>query len=146
MQGCYKVVLLGAKGCGKTTLISFLRNKKYTGRYIVSSGIDVYPIPLQTSYETVILNLWDTPAQEKPLHNIFFQNAHACIGMYDNTPYSIDVLKHHLETLGDIPVLQVRNKADLTPHIINENSISLKNGTGVSKMIKALLSKLNINK
>ena len=150
MQNAFKVVLLGAKGCGKTTLVSYLRNKVYTGRYITNFGIDIHPVTIQTQYGTRILNLWDMADSNTSATNfdIYCRNTDACIAMCDNKPASVTRMQEiallFKNTTCNTPIILVQNKSELTPHVFITGviNISIKTQENLFGMLTCLMSLL----
>lgn len=123
----YKLVIVGAGGVGKSTLVHRRRTGRYMKRNIATIGVEVHPIRFFTNYGEIVLNTWDVAGQDKyagaarvqEMRQSCYQRAHACIGMYDvtNARRSYHELQKHLklvhDTIGDIPTCIVANKVDL---------------------------------
>ena len=88
----YKILLLGAGGVGKTSFIRALMGKEFDKKYIMTMGVQVDPIRLQSpiSYylpdkEHWCANIWDCAGQEKfkGLGDGYYIQAQAAIFAFD---------------------------------------------------------------
>jgi len=82
----FKIVLVGAMGVGKTSLIMQHLNKSFTPN-MRSTILDFFHKTIVINGTIIVLEIWDTAGQEKfhSLTNMFYRNAHAVIVVYDIT-------------------------------------------------------------
>jgi small GTP-binding protein len=109
MAQTFKVLLLGAGGCGKTSLVK--ANKKFDPKYHPTENVSIIPC-----YYNNTLEVWDTAGQKKlPIRHI--NNARAIIVMFDvSSKLSYEQALEYIDIIGKKnpnPVLLVGNKADI---------------------------------
>jgi GTP-binding nuclear protein Ran len=60
VQPCFKVVLIGDGGTGKTTLVKRHLDGQFERKYVPTLGVEVHPLPFYTTHGKMLLNIWDT--------------------------------------------------------------------------------------
>jgi len=61
----FKVALIGDGGVGKTTFIERYQTNIFNKSYRATMGVEVNPLPINTSTGQVMFNIWDTAGQER---------------------------------------------------------------------------------
>lgn len=90
MKDSIKVVVVGACGCGKTSIVSRLANDTFSQEHISTEGGSFNQVEFTfPEYQNRVLNMeiWDTAGQEKyrSLTKIFYKDADVAILVYDCT-------------------------------------------------------------
>lgn len=117
-----KVVLLGALGVGKTSIITRYAQKKFSGATSPTIGASFTTLRVNVDNVRVRLQLWDTAGQERfrAMAPLYYRNANAAIVAYDITsPRSFTALQQWVIELTRnveeaIVLILVGNKCDLT--------------------------------
>lgn len=117
-----KVVLLGALGVGKTSIITRYAQKKFSGATSPTIGASFTTLRVNFDNVRVRLQLWDTAGQERfrAMAPLYYRNANAAIIAYDITsPSSFNALQQWVIELTRnveeaIVLILVGNKCDLT--------------------------------
>ena len=96
----YKVVLLGESNVGKTCIISRYVSNIFKWQLMVTTASNFVTkiINLKDENKTIKFEIWDTAGAERyrSLAKIFYQNANACILVYDITrKKSFEELKNY---------------------------------------------------
>lgn len=141
-----KILILGDKNVGKTSLTKLFTNNTFINIHGSTVGIDFYTkqIDLTIDSETrrVKIQLWDTSAEEKYklILTTYYKAVNGVILVYDITDKSsfeniIDVLKEIL-FFKNIPILILGNKSDLdaSRKVFNSDLETIKNVKEVSIM------------
>lgn len=126
-QQTYKCLLLGDSGVGKSTFLRRHATGQFEDQHVLTNGLQVYTLLLQTNYQAVALELWDVAGDERHggLHNGYFFFARCAIIMFDlsdpQTARSAAGWQRQLEQIcgKQLPVVICGNKADL-PRMTNE--------------------------
>lgn len=116
-----KVVLVGAAGVGKTSLITHFMDGTYTMHTISTTQPTFCQKVVQVQGKDVTLEIWDTAGQERyhALSPLFYRNANTGIVVFDLTDQeSADRAKSWAEELirergSEIDILFAANKSDL---------------------------------
>jgi small GTP-binding protein len=125
-----KIVLLGAAGVGKTSLVYQFMEKKFRDNYKQTLGVNLLKKDLHIEgYGGVAAQIWDLGGQEpfKALRKLYLEGANGGLVIFDLTERkSFDELPEWIESFrnarGDLPLLLIGNKSDLEKKInINEN-------------------------
>ena len=95
-----KVVLIGASGVGKTSIISRYISNSFDDTLMTTSGASftTKTVFLEEYKQSIKFEIWDTAGQEKyrSLARVFYKNAAICILVYDITKKStFDELKNY---------------------------------------------------
>lgn len=120
-----KVVLVGAPGVGKTSLVRRYVLNEFSPKYKVTLGAIVYKRTETVAFGDrdvrVTMTLWDTmgdPAVMDPLRDVYLAGAQGVLAVADVTEEpSVPALDAWMDAsvqiAGDIPVQILLNKADL---------------------------------
>ena len=149
----YKIVILGKKGVGKTSILNRHFFGKFEKEYNPTLTVGIYPIQYYTNHGTIKLNIIDFPDYEK--HNF---KSDGCLAIIDQTKESLDELKiqiNHYKNINENNlIIYVVNKSDIIcPKIYLEEfpealEVSAKNNIHLNTpfllMIKKLTGKNNL--
>ena len=80
-----KVLLVGAEGCGKSTMLERYVDSKFTAAYIPTIGVDFKIKMDEVGKWTPKLQIWDTAGQQrfKTIISSYFRGAHCIILCFD---------------------------------------------------------------
>jgi GTPase SAR1 family protein len=114
----YKIVVDGAPGVGKTTLVSRVRLGRCKGSQIgYTPGGTVYPLRIQTNRGPLTCTLWDLwdLKGEESHHEVHYHDAHGLVSVYDLTAPATQtracaIVDEHTE----LPAVLCGTKYDLT--------------------------------
>ena len=128
----FKVVLIGSGGSGKTTLLNRLLTGEFNKQHLPTLGVEVHPLPFQTNYGPITLNIWDTAGMEQygGLRDGYFIKADGAISFADSTsPNSFKISEGIEQTYSNVcpysPVIRVVNKVDIKGGIIPRGYIPI---------------------
>jgi small GTP-binding protein len=118
----YKLVLLGERGVGKTSIVNRFVYDKYNYKYEATLGVDFLSKRVNIEKRSVRLQVWDTAGQEsfRCLIPSYIKNSHVAVIVYDITDMNSfrqtqkwvnDAKK---ERDNDVILVLVGNKADMT--------------------------------
>lgn len=134
-----KVVLLGALGVGKTSIITRYAQKKFSGTTSPTIGASFTTLRVNVDNVRVRLQLWDTAGQERfrAMAPLYYRNANAAIVAYDITSSSsfcalqqwVIELTRNVE--GPIALILVGNKCDLAEQRAVEKADAQRYARGV---------------
>lgn len=136
----YKILVLGAVGCGKTSIIGRYVNNVFSSNYKGTLGSDFAIKELDIGPKThVKLQLWDIAGQERysNLARAYYKGAMGAVVVYDaSRPDTLDGLKsgnalkwkaeidlHLSDENGYLPTILMANKIDLLRSEIDEAKI-----------------------
>ena len=134
----YKIIVIGEKQVGKTSLITQLFDKEFQMESIATTSLDKrtyeYKVKDGVKYN---FDIWDTIGQDKMTfqNKIFHKNANGIMAVYDITnmksfEHLEDIINSALEITGkDTPVMIVANKSDLFDYQAVEHT----NGENLAK-------------
>ena len=121
-----KIIILGAQGVGKTSLMERFVAQKFNAQYKATIGADFSTKDVTVGNELVTLQIWDTAGQERyqSLGTAFYRGADACVLVYDisdaqsftklETWRSAFIAAADIKDGGrDFPFVVLGNKADL---------------------------------
>ena len=120
-----KIIILGAQGCGKTSLMERFVAAKFSSQYKATIGADFSTKDVQVGDELVTLQIWDTAGQERyqSLGTAFYRGADACVLVYDVSEavsfQKLEQWRNAFITAADIanpkdfPFVILGNKSDL---------------------------------
>ena len=119
--GAFKVVLLGATGVGKTSLVRRFVNLDFQYNVDSTIGCAFSERTLEVNGGLAKFHIWDTAGQERfqSLTPMYYRKAHAAIVVYDITKgwtygRAIDYIDElELHAIPEIVVAFVGNKSDL---------------------------------
>ncbi|NVM55193.1 MAG: GTP-binding protein [Candidatus Helarchaeota archaeon] len=135
----FKIVVIGDKGVGKTSLINKYILNKFERDYISTIGVNILLKDMQLEKDQITyicqLMFWDVGGQEKfgNVRHMFYRGANAALLVYDLTrPASFLMMPDFLQDLEDtlqkkIPFVILGNKVDLGEmrHVERENAEKL---------------------
>ncbi|OHT13096.1 Ras-related protein Rab7 [Tritrichomonas foetus] len=117
---CYKLILLGDSGVGKTSIISRRFSDIFSDQTSMTVGVSYFTIEEEINDHLVILKVWDTAGQEQynSLIPMFSRNSDVCVFILDITSKeSFFHLKDWNERLSqsesDVIKIVAINKTDL---------------------------------
>eukprot|EP01103_Thecamoeba_quadrilineata_P010087 TRINITY_DN2089_c0_g1_i1.p1 TRINITY_DN2089_c0_g1~~TRINITY_DN2089_c0_g1_i1.p1 ORF type:complete len:213 (-),score=30.25 TRINITY_DN2089_c0_g1_i1:135-773(-) len=125
----FKIILLGDMGVGKTALLDRYVNKRFSGHYKNTIGIDFLTKALEMEGRFITLQIWDTAGQERflSLSQHYFRGADFCFLVIDVTnPKSFknleiwyqEFIKHAgTEDSSSIPFFVLANKIDVDEEV-----------------------------
>jgi len=133
-----KIIILGAQGVGKTSLMERFVAQKFTSQYKATIGADFSTKDVTVGNELVTLQIWDTAGQERyqSLGTAFYRGADACVLVYDvsdaNSFAKLETWRTAFLQAADIkdpkefPFLVLGNKADLeaSKHVVTAASVT----------------------
>jgi small GTP-binding protein len=120
-EHAFKVVVVGASGVGKTSLVEKLLTGGFHEETQPTIGVQFKSYPLQSDGEAIKLQIWDTAGQERfrAVSKAYFRNAVGGILVFDLTNrQSFDDLNTWINDLTTLcapkaHVVLVGNKVDL---------------------------------
>jgi small GTP-binding protein len=121
-DACYKIVVVGASGVGKTALVQRLVDDSFSSTLAPTIGVEFKCYRAVCGDEIVKLNIWDTAGQEKfkSVAKAYFREAVGGVLVFaQNDQQSFDDLSVWLTDIQTLctpnaVVLLVGNKSDLT--------------------------------
>lgn len=121
MNQCFKIVIAGSSGVGKSAIIQRLVHGTFNEDSTITCGADFYTYTCPVNSDNVKLQIWDTAGQERfrSISKSYFRNAVGAILVYDMT--SMETFDQLTDWLNDLQnlcspnacILLVGNKADL---------------------------------
>ena len=156
-----KVVILGAAGVGKTSILNKYMYDNFPREYEVTVGIDFFTKKVQFENSTIALQMWDTAGQEKyqSLIPSYIRDTSVSIIVYSvDEPKSFSVAKQWIDRVKqqngeDSVFLLVGNKIDLEDKVSQDDVkkyadaskmksilVSAKTGQGITEMFDTLLT------
>ena len=117
-----KVVLVGDKNVGKTSIINRFNKDEFVEEYSATIGIDLVTKSIKYGNGKVKVQLWDTAGQERfrCLIPSYIKKAEVVIAVYDITnPKTFNELSYWIDEVNknkvvDVMMVIVGNKLDLT--------------------------------
>lgn len=84
---CYKVIIIGDTGVGKSCILYRATTGEFKDQYEVTIGAEYNTIVVRIRGKTVKLQVWDTAGQEgfRSVTRVFYKGAHCAILVYDLT-------------------------------------------------------------
>jgi small GTP-binding protein len=122
----YKVVVVGAAGVGKTSLVQRVVEDSFSDDCVTTIGVDFKCFLTRCGGDLVKLNIWDTAGQEKfrAVSRAYFRNAVGAILVYslvDRQSFDdLDAWLNDLQVLcsANAAILLVGNKSDRVDRVI----------------------------
>jgi Ras-related protein Rab-7A len=120
-----KIVILGAQGVGKTSLMERFVAAKFNAQYKATIGADFSTKDVSIGSEVVTLQIWDTAGQERyqSLGTAFYRGADACVLVYDvseaasfaklETWRNTFIQSADIKDAKDFPFVVLGNKSDM---------------------------------
>jgi small GTP-binding protein len=162
----FKVVMLGAGGVGKTSLVRNLTTGSFIANQIPTVGAAYVRHHIQLRTRSMILNVWDTAGQEKfySLVPLYMRNAHGLIFVFDVSAEAglteLDAVYANVreEIRPGTCAILCANKIDLVPGTVDltpymnwgsERGMELvrtsaKSGDGVSELFSKMASDIDL--
>ena len=119
----FKIVVIGASGCGKTSLLLRFADSKFTDDHLVTIGVDFKTKAIQIGQKKINLQLWDTAGQEKykSVTRSYYKKSNGALCVYDITDRKtlhqaeslINYFINESESANPANVVLVGNKYDL---------------------------------
>ena len=144
----FKVVLIGDKGTGKSTLTQRFLTNLFKSKSRLTIGVDFEVKSLEINGKKIKLQIWDFGGQDRFrfLLSTYVRNAEGGIFMYDITNYSslarlddwLMAIRKEFRAGGQFPILIVGNKADLEDNreVSREEGIQFAKVRGVDGFIE----------
>jgi len=108
----YKIVVLGKKSVGKTSIINRHFFGTFENEYNPTLTVGIFPIQYYTNHGIIKLNILDFPD-----HNKYNFKSDGCIAVIDQTKESLDEIKNEImyykNINSDSPIINVINKCDI---------------------------------
>ncbi|XP_043932062.1 ras-related protein Rab-7L1-like [Protopterus annectens] len=136
METVFKILVIGARGVGKTSFVQQYVHRIFTENYKITLGADFAVKVLQWSEtETIRLHLWDIAGMEQslPLCRVYYRGAAGCLIMCDVTRPDTLVSAYHWKTDVDenvqqldgspIPCMFLANKCDRSDRQLSTEEI-----------------------
>lgn len=147
MKHCFKIVIAGDGGTGKSTLLATKQSGKFSIAHKITIGVDFEIISMTLNNKNYNLQIWDLGGQERFqfIHDLYLKGAQGGILLYDLTrPQTFDHLTHWIELFHQenpkIPLILAGTKKDLvTPEETTKFStkwIKLAIGLNYNEMVK----------
>jgi small GTP-binding protein len=119
-----KVVLIGDSGVGKSTLMLWLLNNKFTPNIQPTIGASFCIKEMVIDNEQIKLHIWDTAGQERfrSVAGMYYKNTSGCICVFDVTDrrsflslnyWLIEYEKNNIDK--EYAIILVANKCDKNP-------------------------------
>ena len=117
----YKVVVVGASGVGKTSIVQRLVDGTYTNEGQSTVGVEFKTYTVTTDSETAKFSIWDTAGQERfrSVSKAYFRGASGavlCFSIDNQSSFGeLDGWLNDLQSLAapNAGILMIGNKADL---------------------------------
>jgi small GTP-binding protein len=149
----YKVILIGDRKVGKTSLISRYKTSKFLTDYVPTDGADIISLAFHTNKGIYNMDIWDCSGG---LDDLYYTNVDGCIIMFDiNDQKSYNNCSYYIKTVQQInekvPIILCGNKTDLPPVKIKRNpllekyicwEISVKSGVGFKMPARDMLQEI----
>ena len=158
-----KIITLGNKGVGKSTLLVRITYKKFVD-LDSTLGVTMYVSKKRQNNQNLTINMWDTASQEsfKSINKIYYKSADLVLLVYESiSQESFDSLIHWLENFKEnltnkVPIVLVSTKCDLGKVVSSESAnefirhhnisgffeVSSKTGEGIDDLFDSICEKL----
>lgn len=160
-----QLLIIGDSTVGKTSILSRFTEGTFSPNYLATVGLDFFTKDEYFNNKIVRIKIWDTAGQEryKALTQGFFRNAHGILIVYDvtnsetfdNLKYWVQSIHTHLGEKGNVKVIIIGNKIDLSREVKKEDAqkyaeengykyfeTSALNGEGIEESIKYLVQQV----
>jgi small GTP-binding protein len=160
-QTSYKIMLLGSKNVGKTSIARRLKFGTFAYDNKATIGVELYSLQVQADDSDISVVLWDTDGDfgEQVFDNVFVKGADAALVVSDATDQAsinamVSLTRGFEENFPGAPVMSLINKCDLkrypeqalkemTQGCPNVDQCSAKSGDGVLDAIHRVASLLS---
>ncbi|OHT04626.1 Ras family protein [Tritrichomonas foetus] len=165
-QSCYKIVVVGTSGVGKTAMVQRLVDNTFQEETQSTVGVEFKSFNITLDTETIKLNIWDTAGQERfrSVSKAYFRNAVGAILVFAlNNADSFNELESWLNDLHTLAapnaaVVLIGNKSDLVDdraiteseaqsfadrHAMTYIETSAREGTNISEAFLRLAKSIN---
>lgn len=129
----YNVILVGAAGCGKTSLLRRQESGNFDPRYLATDGMTITDFNFFTNYGKITLSVRDCPGDAKfrGLDSCNYQGAQACVVMFDLTSEHCcstwsNWVKDVKYVCPNIPILLCGSKIDMPKSSVPLRKSSIK--------------------
>lgn len=163
-----KLVIVGASGVGKSSLLTRFVDDTFNNEFISTIGVDFKIKTIQIGDVNVKLQIWDTAGQErfKAITTSYYRGSHAAIIAFD--PYTrdgLDCIQNFYDDIkrysGSAHIVLVSTKSELPCPLISQRTIaevaeglsldyfatSARQGTGIDEVFEAIVkAKINVMK
>jgi len=133
-----KIIIIGAQGVGKTSLMERFVAAKFSSQYKATIGADFSTKDVTIGDELITLQIWDTAGQERyqSLGTAFYRGADACVLVYDvseaasfqklETWRNTFIQAADIKDARDFPFVVLGNKCDLesSKHVVLPSQVS----------------------
>ena len=131
-QTCYKVVVVGTSGVGKTAIVQRLVDNTFQEETQSTVGVEFKSYQITLDAETIKLNIWDTAGQERfrSVSKAYFRSAVGAILVFAlNDADSFNELENWLNDLHTLAapnaaIILIGNKSDIE----NDRAITTSEG------------------
>jgi len=150
-----KVVMLGASGVGKSSLVLRFVLDKFSEATEATIGAAFLTKSIVCDDYTLKFEIWDTAGQErfKSLAPMYYRNSRVAIVVYDvSAPESFDKAKEWIEEFKAAEqnteriIALVGNKSDLTKKISSQTAQQFAEENGLMWMETSAKESMNVNK
>lgn len=124
-----KVIVVGDAAVGKTSLVIRYVKGVYSPSYMITLGVNFFVQDIIIGEKKLRMQIWDTAGQERfgPIRKKYYIGARGALIVFDQSnPKSFEHLDFWLDEVkrscGDIPIILVGNKADLTSIVNREDA------------------------
>ena len=129
---CFKVVIIGNCGVGKTCITNRAVKSQFEGNYKSTIGLEYFSMFVKINNKIIKLQVWDTCGQEmyRSLISNYYRNSSLAIIVYSITDLNsfkdIDIWIKELKSMSspDIKLMLIGNKVDL----IEERKVTYNEG------------------
>jgi Ras-related protein Rab-6A len=154
-----KIVLLGAHGVGKTSIMNRFMYDQFTSQVEITMGVDYFTKSITVDDLQVSLSIWDTAGQEQyqSLIPLYIRDCQVAVIVYDVSDANSFAAAHSwyrkvIEERGEtVQFVLAGNKSDLTEKVdesevkkfgddrtIQKLSVSAKVGSGINDLFQAV--------
>lgn len=150
----FKLLLLGDRAVGKTTLLQKFVKELDPDCYYATCGVDQKICPLVLFNQPHDLRIWDAGGDPKlwPLVKRYLPETHGALVCFDATnPFSLMRVNHYAESLREaqpnLPIMLIACKTDLTQKrmVTQEQAQQLAQKLGIGYLETSGLKKNNVD-